>query len=110
MTGNLDEITILQKHGVQCLNPREMGLHGLIQTCRNKKIITIDTALAHLCAVMGSTATLLLNYIPDERWKELHQNKNCYGKYLILLKANSILQLGRHIYHHCYLLINLIWK
>ena len=70
-----EEITILQKLGVQCLNPRVMGLHGLIQTCRNKKIITIDTALAHLCAVMGSTATLLLNHIPDERWRELHQEQ-----------------------------------
>ena len=83
------ETTILKKLGVKCLNPREMGIQGLIQTCRNKKIITIDTALAHLCAVMGTNATLLLNYIPDERWKELHQFGNCYGKYLTILQQTQ---------------------
>ena len=62
-----EEIAILQGLGVQCLNPREMGLKGLIRECRVKEIITIDTALAHLCAVMGSNAKLLLNHIPDER-------------------------------------------
>ena len=75
-----DETTILQQHGVQCLNPRKIGLSGLIRNCKNKKIITIDTALAHLCAVMGTKATMLLNYFPDERWTELHQANNCYGQ------------------------------
>ena len=84
-----NETTFLRKHGVQCLNPRKMGLNGLIRNCRNKNIITIDTALAHLCAVMGTKATMLLNYIPDERWKELHQTKNCYGQYLTVLQQTQ---------------------
>ena len=42
------------------------------------------------------TATLLLNYIPDERWKELHQPEHCYGKAFNYSSTDSILQLGRH--------------
>lgn len=84
-----EEITILQELGVRCLNPREVGLCGLIQICRNKKIITIDTALAHLCAVMGAPATLLLNQIPDERWRELHQPDHCYGQHLTILQQTQ---------------------
>ena len=84
-----DEITVLQQIGVQCLNPRELGLQGLIQTCKNKKIITIDTALAHLCAAMGATAILLLNHIPDERWIELHRPEHCYGKHLTILQQTQ---------------------
>ena len=83
------EITILQELGVQCLNPREIGLIGLIRNCTNRRIITIDTALAHLCAAMGAEATLLLNYIPDERWKELHQPTNCYGQHLKILQQTQ---------------------
>ena len=84
-----EEIKILRELGVHCLNPRKIGLNGLIQSCKNRQIITIDTALAHLCAVMGAKATLLLNYIPDERWTELHQQNNCYGQYLTILKQNQ---------------------
>ena len=81
------EITILQELGVQCLNPREIGLIGLIRNCTNRRIITIDTALAH-CAAMGAEATLLLNYIPDE-YGELHQPTNCYGQHLKILQQTQ---------------------
>ena len=84
-----EELMILQKHGVQCVNPREMGLKGLIQACRSKQVITIDTALAHLCATTGINATVLLNYIPDERWTELHHPNNCYGKYLTIVRQTQ---------------------
>ena len=84
-----DEIRIFRKLGVNCLNPREIGLQGLIRNCRNKRIITIDTALAHLCAVMGASATLLLNHFPDERWRELDQPNHCYGQYLTILKQTQ---------------------
>ena len=79
-----------------------MGLNGLIRNCRNKNIITIDTALAHLCAVMGTKATMLLNYIPDERWKELHQTKNCYGQYLTVLQQTHF-AIGKTLWQHWYL-------
>ena len=49
---NTKETTILKELGVQCLNPRNLGLSGLISSCKDRKIISIDTALAHVCAVM----------------------------------------------------------
>ena len=79
----------LKNHKVQCVNPREMGLEGLIQTCTSRQVITIDTALAHLCAVTGINATVLLNYFPDERWVELNQPNNCYGKYLKIIRQTQ---------------------
>ena len=86
---NSEETNILQKAGVQCINPRDIGLNGLLNKCRGNQVITIDTALAHLCAATGINATLLLNYIPDERWKELHQKDNCYGQYLTVLQQTQ---------------------
>ena len=80
---------MLKRIGVQHLNPRNVGLKGLIHKCQNRHIITIDTALAHLCAVMGAKATLLLNKIPDERWMELHKPENCYGKNLRILQQTQ---------------------
>lgn len=76
------EISLLEKAGVKCINPKNVGMSGLIDACRGKEIITIDTALAHLCAAMGKRATLLLNYCPDERWVELLRPENCYAKHL----------------------------
>ena len=84
-----EEKKYLRQQGVQCLNPRKIGLKGLLRNCRNKQIITIDTALAHLCASTGIKATMLLNHIPDERWKELYQTKNCYGQYLDVLQQTQ---------------------
>ena len=69
---NLKETLTLEELGVRCLNPR-LGLSGLINYCKDKQIISIDTALAHICAVMGKNAILLLNQTPDERWVELHR-------------------------------------
>ncbi|WP_131592550.1 hypothetical protein [Synechococcus sp. BS55D] len=76
----------LKALGVQCRDPRAIGLKGLIQLCLPREIITIDTALAHLCAVMGKDTTLLLNHFPDERWVELHQPHHCYGQHLRIKK------------------------
>ena len=84
-----EELLILQERGVNCVKPKEIGIKGLIQTCRKKQIITIDTALAHLCAVTGINATVLLNYIPDERWFELDKPKNCYGRHLKIVRQTQ---------------------
>ena len=84
-----EEIIILQRLGVKCLNPRDLGIEALTNKCRGKQIITIDTALVHLCAVMGKKATLLLPRFPDERWVELHQPDNCYGEYINIIQQNK---------------------
>ena len=84
-----EEIKLLQELGVKCLNPRDIGMSQLIRSCRGKQIITIDTALAHLCATMGKSATLLLNFSPDERWVELLHPKNCYSRYLKIFQQTQ---------------------
>ena len=84
-----EEIIMLKELGVHYLNPRDTGLKGLIHKFRCKHIITIDTALAHLCAAMGAEATLLLNQFPDERWTELYKPENCYSKHLSILQQTQ---------------------
>ena len=86
---NLKETTALKELGVRCLNPRNLGLSGLINYCEDKQIISIDTALAHICAVMGKNAILLLNQTPDERWVELHRTQNCYGRHLKIIRQTQ---------------------
>ena len=86
---NHSERITLHKAGVQCINPNDLGLNGLIKICHNNQVITIDTALAHLCAVTGKDATLLLNHMPDERWVELHRPENCYGKHLKIIQQTK---------------------
>ena len=84
-----EELLILQGRGINCVKPKEIGLRGLMQACKKQQIITIDTALAHLCAVTGTNATVLLNCIPDERWFELDKPENCYGKYLRIVRQSQ---------------------
>ena len=86
---NLKETTALKELGVRCLNPRNLGLSGLINYCKDKQIISIDTALAHICAVMGKNAILLLNQTPDERWVELHRTQNCYVRHIKIIRQTQ---------------------
>ena len=55
--------------GVKVLDPRNGTLLELVQLCRVSRVVTIDTALVHLCAAAGQRADLLLNAFPDEHWK-----------------------------------------
>lgn len=68
--------------GVHIQNPVHLGLTGLIQLCSTRRVISIDTALIHLCAAMGHAADLLLPFFPDERWFELAQAQHSYSKNL----------------------------
>ena len=63
----------LRAMGVKVLDPRKGTLLELVQLCRVSRVVTIDTALVHLCAAAGQRADLLLNAFPDERWRELTQ-------------------------------------
>ena len=51
--------------------------------------MTIDTALAHLCAASGTEADLLLCLFPDERWQELHQPRHNYGQFNKIRRSNQ---------------------
>jgi len=72
----------LQAMGVSVIDPRDGSLLDLIKRCHSSRVITIDTALAHLCAASGIEADVLLCLFPDERWQELHKPENNYGQFL----------------------------
>ena len=54
----------LRAIGVDIIDPRKGTLIDLINKCHISQVITIDTALAHLCAASGTKANLLLNIFP----------------------------------------------
>ena len=72
----------LRGMGVEILDPQKGNLLDLVQLCRVSHVVTIDTALAHLCAAAGQRAELLLSVFPDERWKELHRPEHNYGEFI----------------------------
>ena len=80
-----------QRLGVNLQNPFALGLTGLVKLCRDRRVISIDTALIHLCAAVGYTADLLLPRFPDERWVELSNAQNNYGQHL---KVHQSTQFG----------------
>ena len=78
-----------QKLGIDLQNPATLGLTGLIQLCLERRVISIDTALIHLCAALGHAADLLLPRFPDERWIELRQPQHSYGQYLTFHRSSQ---------------------
>ena len=79
----------LQQMGVTIQNPVALGLKGLVNLCQGRRVLSIDTALVHLCAAMGQTADLLLPCFPDERWVELSNHQNNYGKNLSVHRSTQ---------------------
>lgn len=75
--------------GVKVLDPRQGTLLDLVQRCRVSHVVTIDTALVHLCAAAGQPAELLLSAIPDERWQELHRPEHHYGQLIKLWRSSQ---------------------
>ena len=72
----------LRNLGIQLLNPADGDVLALAEHIHGAQVLTIDTALAHLCAAMGQRATVLLPRFCDERWMELHRPHHCYGQAL----------------------------
>ena len=81
------EKKLLRSLGVNLIDPRQGSLIDLIKQCQISQVITIDTALAHLCAASGIEANLLLSLFPDERWQELHRPQHNYGQLLKLWRS-----------------------
>ena len=79
----------LRSIGVQILNPRQGTLLDLAKLCRVSHVVTIDTALVHICASAGQRAELLLSLFPDERWKELHRPEHNYGELIKLWRSSQ---------------------
>lgn len=77
--------------GIHLHDPSGGTLAELAVLAQQRQVISIDTALAHLCAAMGKGATLLLPRFCDERWSELHRPHNSYG---ICLQSRRSTQFG----------------
>ena len=77
----------LRTIGVETIDPRQGTLFDLAQRCRISRVVSIDTALVHLCAAAGQRADLLLSAFPDERWQELHQPEHHYGKLIKIWRS-----------------------
>ena len=75
--------------GVEVLDPRQGTLLGLAERCRVSQVVTIDTALVHLCAAAGQRANLLLSKFPDERWQELHRPEHHYGQLIKIWRSSQ---------------------
>lgn len=76
------EATQLSRLGLERRDPAAgdlLDLADLVGT--STTVVSIDTALIHLCAAMGRSATLLLPHFADERWLELLQPGSSYSKY-----------------------------
>ena len=74
------ETAALRQLGVHLVDPADgdvLDLAELVHSC--SQVISIDTALVHLCAAMGDSVHLLLPKFYDERWVELLQSGSSYA-------------------------------
>ncbi len=77
----------LAEKGVLFKDPQKTDLYNIGELINQAScIITIDTALAHLCAAMNKEAILLLPKFHDERWHEIHNKNSSYGENLCIIK------------------------
>ena len=83
------ECNIIKKIGIQTHDPASADVYDLIKQTEGNQIITIDTALAHLCASIGQPAWLLLPMFADDRWLELLQPQNSYGQVLTVIQQRE---------------------
>ncbi len=76
--------------GINLHDPSITDVLELANLCKlQNHIISIDTALAHLCAVSNCKAKLLLTKFPDERWSILLQPGNCYQDNLSVIQQQK---------------------
>ena len=91
----------------QALLPAEVAIHnpsqghvaGLMNLVKGSFVVSIDTALAHLCAVMAQPAWVLLPRYADERWLELRSPRHCYGQVLTFIQQTQFGDWRREVQH-----------
>ena len=54
-----------------------------------RKVISIDTALVHLCAAVGKKVIVLLPKVSDERWKSITLQGNSYKDVCYFVKQRN---------------------
>jgi len=81
------EATQLSRLGLERRDPAAGDLLDIADlTEASTAVVSIDTALIHLCAAMGRSATLLLPHFADERWLELLQPGSSYSKHCHVIR------------------------
>ena len=76
------ERSSLQSLGIRQHNPAEGDVQDLATLVAGAQVISIDTALVHLCAAMGQAVQLLLPLFADERWAELLRPGHSYARWV----------------------------
>jgi hypothetical protein len=91
------EAAALRSLGIQLHNPAGGDVLALAERISGAEVLTIDTALAHLCAALGQPARVLLPRFADERWMELHRPQHCYGQALQLHRQRRYADWGSEL-------------
>ena len=80
----------LENLGVQTYETGKGDLLDLANMVEGmKKVISIDTALIHLSAVMGKERILLLAHHHDERWKSYLKTECCYSQKITVYRQKN---------------------
>lgn len=83
------ERPLLLHRRIELHDPARGDVADLQQLLSNATVVSIDTALCHLCACMALPAWVLLPHYADERWLLLRQTQHCYGQSLQFLQQQQ---------------------
>ena len=75
---------------------------------RAKRVITVDTALAHLCAWMEKKCNVLLPIYPDERWYKLRKVGNIYSNNCSFAQQSKYGDWGKEVENLAYCIRNVL--
>ena len=75
------EVKTLNSMGLQRYDPKQGDIKDLTELVfQHDYVITIDTALAHLCAAIGKKCVVMLPKYHDERWHDLMEGDTSYSR------------------------------
>ena len=84
------EDAVLRNMGIARFNPAlGDGLDLATHVARSATLVSIDTALVHLCAAMQHPVRLLLPLFSDERWIDLLQTGSSYANVCTVLRQRQ---------------------
>ena len=85
------ELTYLNQVNIARYDPTKGDIMDLAKLVADHKfVITIDTAMAHLCAAANKKCIVMLPRYYDERWNELMQENTSYRENCTLVYKNGM--------------------
>ena len=80
----------LIKLGIHLHDPSHGDITNLAAlAASHRQVISIDTALAHICAINNISANIIFTLFPDERWNFLLKEGSCYANNLSIFQQTS---------------------